>query len=77
LRNLRGGRGNVGIIRSPVRASILPDHRSCLRLSAMPALLQNGGAQTLEDALAGHHAHLLRVGGDRPKKAQQCDELYL
>jgi hypothetical protein len=26
LRNLRGDRGNVGIIRSPVRASILPDH---------------------------------------------------
>jgi len=25
VRNLRGDRGNVGIIRSPVRASILPD----------------------------------------------------
>src|SRR3954467_4074549 len=25
VRNERGGRGNVGIIRSPVRASILPD----------------------------------------------------
>jgi hypothetical protein len=25
VRNLREGRGNVGIIRSPVRASILPD----------------------------------------------------
>src|ERR1700704_24421 len=25
VRNDRGGRGNVGIIRSPVRASILPD----------------------------------------------------
>ena len=25
-RNVRGDRGNVGIIRSPVRASILPDH---------------------------------------------------
>ena len=27
VRNDRGGRGNVGIIRSPVRASILPDRR--------------------------------------------------
>src|ERR1700674_4237029 len=26
VRNDRGDRGNVGIIRSPVRASILPDH---------------------------------------------------
>jgi len=25
--NDRGDRGNVGIIRSPIRASILPDHR--------------------------------------------------
>ena len=25
VRNFRGGDGNVGIIRSPVRASILPD----------------------------------------------------
>src|SRR5215468_7680780 len=27
VRNDRGDRGNVGIIRSPVRASILPDYR--------------------------------------------------
>jgi hypothetical protein len=26
VRNDRGDRGNVGIIRSPIRASILPDH---------------------------------------------------
>src|SRR5512136_425716 len=26
VRNLRGGGGNVGIIRSPVRAATLPDH---------------------------------------------------
>ncbi len=26
VRNVRGGRGNVGIIRSPVRASSLPDN---------------------------------------------------
>ena len=28
VRNDRGDRGNVGIIRSPIRASILPDHLS-------------------------------------------------
>ena len=28
VRNVRGDRGNVGIIRSPVRASILPDRRA-------------------------------------------------
>jgi hypothetical protein len=27
VRNDRGDRGNVGIIRSPIRASILPDQR--------------------------------------------------
>jgi hypothetical protein len=27
VRNDRGDRGNVGIIRSPVRASVLPDRR--------------------------------------------------
>jgi len=27
LRNFRGGNGNVGIIRSPVRAIVLPDNR--------------------------------------------------
>src|SRR3954463_5921082 len=33
VRNERGDRGNVGIIRSPVRASILPDSRCAGRLS--------------------------------------------
>src|ERR1700756_562577 len=32
VRNDRGDRGNVGIIRSPVRASILPDHSTICRL---------------------------------------------
>ncbi len=27
VRNFRGGNGNVGIIRSPVRAIVLPDNR--------------------------------------------------
>ena len=29
VRNFRGGNGNVGIIRSPVRAIALPDSRGC------------------------------------------------
>src|ERR1700722_4161686 len=42
VRNDRGDRGNVGIIRSPIRASILPDHqrtlgRATFRLVALKA----------------------------------------
>ena len=33
VRNFRGGDGNVGIIRSPVRAIALPDPRECESLS--------------------------------------------
>src|SRR5271166_2557619 len=32
VRNDRGDRGNVGIIRSPIRASILPDHTEWVAL---------------------------------------------
>ena len=31
VRNLRGGGGDVGIIRSPVRATALPDRRAVTR----------------------------------------------
>ena len=31
VRNFRGGNGNVGIIRSPVRAIALPDNRHVVR----------------------------------------------
>jgi hypothetical protein len=31
VRNFRGDDGNVGIIRSPVRAIVLLDHRECPR----------------------------------------------
>src|SRR5664279_339532 len=34
VRNDRGDRGNVGIIRSPIRASILPDHLRPFRLAS-------------------------------------------
>ena len=40
VRNDRGDRGNVGIIRSPLRASILPDHLdpSMINFAAMHCL---------------------------------------
>src|SRR5271166_277117 len=37
VRNDRGDRGNVGIIRSPIRASILPDLSSHCGCGAAPA----------------------------------------
>jgi len=42
--NVRGDRGNVGIIRSPVRATILPDHsgpaaQKMLRRSRLPSFI--------------------------------------
>jgi len=33
VRNFRGGNGNVGIIRSPVRAIALPDNGQMIRLT--------------------------------------------
>ena len=36
VRNFRGGDGDVGIIRSPVRAITLPDHPPATRLRAAP-----------------------------------------
>ena len=36
VRNLRGDDGNVGIIRSPVRAIVLPDHHPVLRFPDIP-----------------------------------------
>src|ERR1022692_1531048 len=37
VRNDRGDRGNVGIIRSPIRASILPDQPALFSVSLVPA----------------------------------------
>ena len=36
VRNLRGDDGNVGIIRSPVRAIVLPDRQTVCRFSIRP-----------------------------------------
>src|SRR6516165_10744298 len=43
VRNDRGDRGNVGIIRSPIRASILPDHLCHgLPIFALMSLVKRG-----------------------------------
>ena len=47
VRNDRGDRGNVGIIRSPIRASILPDHSGPGTTCASLPLW--GDKQTLRD----------------------------
>src|SRR5262245_49187366 len=48
VRNDRGDRGNVGIIRSPIRASILPD----LRLRTVGGVDGSGGESKRLDQLA-------------------------
>src|SRR5262249_49144296 len=42
VRNDRGDRGDVGIIRSPVRASILPDCGGCPVMGIPTAILSSG-----------------------------------
>jgi hypothetical protein len=54
VRNLRGDRGNVGIIRSPVRASILPDRQLIREMSVANPLW---GAPRI-------HGELLKLGMD-------------
>ena len=46
LRNFRGGNGNVGIIRSPVRAIALPDNPDRRRLIISGAGVAAGGMAT-------------------------------
>jgi len=38
VRNFRGGDGNVGIIRSPVRAIVLPDYEKGVAIRSAPSL---------------------------------------
>src|SRR6202521_4448414 len=48
VRNDRGDRGNVGIIRSPIRASILPDHsrrRLCIAVASKMLIFMGDEAQ--------------------------------
>src|SRR5262249_39472735 len=61
VRNDRGDRGNVGIIRSPIRASILPDH--------MRHQLDLGNAGDLD------HEHLSPSAMTRRQLMLQIEEL--
>jgi hypothetical protein len=58
VRNDRGDRGDVGIIRSPLRASVLPDRSTSApsRRSAGFSPLRNMHAhfQTLDNKVSGH-----------------------
>src|SRR4029077_2772957 len=49
VRNDREGRGNVGIIRSPIRASILPDCGGRLAMSVPTAIIWSGDGFGLRD----------------------------
>jgi hypothetical protein len=75
VRNDRGDRGNVGIMRSPIRASILPDHSGARQDSRKVAwLTQNRsitrsvasilGTQTLIAGKSGACCILSRLNGD-------------
>ena len=59
VRNDRGDRGNVGIIRSPIRASILPDH------SRHEPLAEFGDAKLVRTAAA-------RAAGFVARNLQSC-----
>jgi len=50
VRNFRGGNGNVGIIRSPVRAIALPDYRKGVANHLAPslALLPRGTQRSVD-----------------------------
>jgi hypothetical protein len=60
VRNDRGDRGNVGIIRSPVRASILPD----LSRSIVGYLISSGGTDCVPSICPPHRRTYL--AGLRP-----------
>src|SRR5215210_339395 len=57
VRNERGDRGNVGIIRSPVRASILPDGRADKVRAKPPSMvLLHGGSPKGAELIAAKRA---------------------
>src|ERR1700751_2129379 len=63
LRNDRGDRGNVGIIRSPLRASILPDRKYEPRSKPRPASSTRLRLERRDVCLAArrHHRELVRA----------------
>jgi hypothetical protein len=56
VRNFRGGDGNVGIIRSPVRAIALPDYEKGLAIysASSLALLPRGTQRSVDRGSPGH-----------------------
>ena len=64
VRNFRGGNGNVGIIRSPVRAIALPDYRKGVANHLAPslALLPRGTQRSVEG-----------IGGVGDRASKRCN----
>src|SRR4051794_19578477 len=60
VRNERGDRGNVGIIRSPVRASIPPDCRGRSVMS-VPTAIRRAGQPVAQDALEAEWLAIARA----------------
>src|SRR4051812_35552124 len=77
VQNERGDRGNVGIIRSPVRASILPDDGMRLALAAVPGSetepAWSGGEVPAEHAIRGFHSVSLLLREAAPTGAILTD----
>src|ERR1700722_8953717 len=69
VRNDRGDRGNVGIIRSPVRASILPDQ---VGPAGLPLECRLSGSQC--DPIFFHHMAILSI--IPPFFGQDCTERW-
>src|SRR5207302_4332538 len=69
VRNDRGDRGNVGIMRSPIRASILPDRHPCLDLPLDHLQLELGDGfgrvQALRAGLGAVHDGVAAVEPER------------
>jgi hypothetical protein len=57
LRNLRGDDGNVGIIRSPVRAIVLPDHLAFVLNNAFG----RKSFHTMQISRSGHQKNLREI----------------
>src|SRR2546421_8222899 len=68
VRNDREGRGNVGIIRSPIRASTLPDCGGrAMKRASLP--LRGGARQSWRDSAGGSPA---QVGPSKPPGSECC-----
>ena len=75
VRNDRGDRGNVGIIRSPVRASILPDRSTHVRRPSPTgaARIGNSGGSRRQPTLVSFHRPDADATGRARSDAQATD----